>query len=201
MSVFKMKLGAICGLIIGPVLLVGNYLETSEKKRIEREGIETIAIPSSKEEQRGRRGVRHYMVEIHYPVAGAVIRTAKAEISHDLYDKIDSNPVLKIRYLKESPARFIVVGEPLESPLTYYGGAVFFLFGIGGTWWFFIRKQPEAQIAESTNASLPSVPPAESRSEAQSSSLSPERIAPVSLPDNDDRYKPLGERKRPPSDA
>ncbi len=148
----RLKLGSIIALLAGPFILVMNYLETSEKKQIDREGIETVAIPTNKIERRGRKGGRTYKLEVQYPVLGAGTQTAKVEVSRELYEKVDSAPILKVKYLKGTPSKLIVVGESLDSPEMNYVGIGVLLLGIVGTWWFFVRKQPQTQPSEPASA-------------------------------------------------
>lgn len=137
---FRLKLAVIIALIAGPFVLFMNYMETTEKKKIDREGVETIAIPTTKMASRGRKGGRTYKLEIKYPVEGSGTQTAKVNVSHELYDNIESQPIIKIKYLKTDPKKLIIVGEPLESTLMMVVGIVVLLFGIGGTWMLFIKK-------------------------------------------------------------
>lgn len=137
---FRLKLASIIALIAGPFVLFIYYSEMTEKKKIDREGVETIAIPTTKFEKRGRKGSRSYKLEIQYPVEGAGTQTAKVDVSHELYDNIESKPIIKIKYLKTDPKKLIILGEPLSSTSMMVIGFAVLLFGIGGTWWFIIKK-------------------------------------------------------------
>jgi hypothetical protein len=142
----RFKFISLIALVLGPYLLVTNYQETTEKKRIDREGIETGAIPMSKSESRGRKGSRTYKIEIQYPVQGAKVQKAQVSVSRELYDRIDNVPELKVKYLKEDTSKLIVVGERIEKPEMYGAGAVVTALGVFGVWWNFLRKKRDANI-------------------------------------------------------
>lgn len=136
----RLKIGSILALLIGPFIIVMNLLEINEKKVIDREGIEATAIPVSKLERRGRKGGRTYKLEVEFPTKNDGVQTAQVEVSKELYENIESRPVLKVKYLEKKPTQVIVLGEPLGKPeLTYVGIGVLAL-GLFGTWWHFIRK-------------------------------------------------------------
>lgn len=137
----RLKLGSILALLIGPFIIVMNFLEINEKKAVDREGIEATAIPVTKMERRGRKGGRTYKLEIEFPTKDAKSQTAQVEVSKELYDNIEARPVLKVKYLEKQPTKVIVIGEPFGKPeLTYVGIGVLAL-GLFGTWWHFIRKK------------------------------------------------------------
>jgi hypothetical protein len=138
----KLKLGSIIALLVGPFLLIMTYRETTEKKEIARDGIQTMAIPTAKIASRGRRGSRTYKLDVHYAVQGGSQQTARIKVSKGLYDRIDTDPILPIKYLAKNPSKLIVVGEPLENPAMYVVGGVLLVLGVAGTWWYFIRKTP-----------------------------------------------------------
>src|SRR4051812_38469028 len=144
----RLKLAAIVALIAGPGMIVINYLETTQKQKIAREGIETAAFPMSKSISRGRRSARTYKLTIRYLLEGGQTENATVRVSHELFDKAESEPIMVAKYLKEDPKRVIIVGEPLSYTELYYAGAAVFLFGLGGTWWCFIRKKPEVETVE-----------------------------------------------------
>jgi hypothetical protein len=148
----RLKLGSILALVAGPFILVMNYLETSEKKQIDKAGIEAVAIPVSKMERRGRKGGRTYKLEIEFPTKDAKTQTAQVEVSKELYENIEAKPILRVKYLEDKPTQVIVVGEPMGKPELMYVGIAVFLVGIGGTWWYFIRKKPEAAEPETAAA-------------------------------------------------
>lgn len=129
-----------------------NFQETAEKKKIDREGIETAALPLSKIERKGRRGSKTYKLEIQYPDQAGGTHTQEVTVPRDLYDNIEANPILNIKYLKEQPTKLVVVGPPLESPEMNYVGIGLLAFGLFGTWWNFIRKKPAAQPQEPVSA-------------------------------------------------
>jgi len=142
----RLKLASLAALVIGPVLLVTNYKETTEKKQISQEGIATIAVPTAKSSSRGRRGGRRYKLEIQYPVQGEQ-RTERVSVSKELYDRAESEPVINIKYLGTDPSKVIVVGEPIEKPEMYVIGSVLFALGAAGTWWNFLRKGKVQEVA------------------------------------------------------
>ena len=148
----RFKLLSLIGLIAGPFLLVTNYQETTEKKRIESEGVQTGAIPLSKMDSRGRRGSHTYKIEIQYVVQDSKALKAQVTVSHELYDRIDSVPELKVKYLKEDPSKVIIVGEPLERPEMYAVGGAFTAIGIFGTWWNFVRKKRDSNVGSPVTA-------------------------------------------------
>lgn len=138
----RFKLGAIVALLVGPFILVMNFMETKEKKQIEKEGVETLALPTEKTEKRGRKGRRSYELGVEYPVVGGSTQTSKVEVSKELYDTVGEESFLKIKYLKEAPSKVIVVGEKIDRPEMNYIGAGVFVVGLVGCWWFFVRKKP-----------------------------------------------------------
>lgn len=140
---FRLKLAAIICLLIGPFMIVMNFLETKEKKQIEKEGVETVAVVTEKTEKRGRKGRRSYEFDVQYKV-GTSTQSAKVDVSKERYESIDAAPILQIKYLKDNPSKLIVVGDQLEHPELTYIGAGLFLFGLVGCWWHFVRKKPEA---------------------------------------------------------
>jgi hypothetical protein len=140
----RFKLGAIASLLIGPFILVMNFMETKEKKQIDKDGVETLALPTEKTEKRGRKGRRSYELGVEYPVEGGSTQTAKVDVSKELYDTVGEDSFIKIKYLKEMPSKLIVVGEKIEHPELNYIGAGIFVLGLVGCWWVFLRKKPEA---------------------------------------------------------
>ena len=148
----RFKFASLIALVAGPFLLVTNYQETSEKQRIEREGIETSAIPLTKTDSRGRKGSHTYKLEIQYPVQGSGAQRAQVSVSHELYDRIDSMPELKVKYLKEDATKVIIVGERLDKPEMYAAGGIATALGVFGTWWYFIRKKRDANAGAPVRA-------------------------------------------------
>ena len=137
----RLKLGCVAALIIGPVMLVTNYLNTAEKKQIDREGIQATAIAATTIDQT-RRGTHTYKLEVQYPVKGSsVARSAEVTVSRERYDNIESEPFVPIKYLKSDPTKLIVIEEPLEEPEMYVAGSILFLLGAVGTWWAFLRRR------------------------------------------------------------
>jgi hypothetical protein len=157
----RLKIGSVLALVIGPFILVMNYLETSKNQKIDREGIAVAAEPTAKIEKRGRKGRKSYKVEIEFPLQGGGGKyTTQVNVSHQLYDRIDTIPALQIKYLKEKPSELIVVGEPLTKPEMNYIGIGIFALGAIGTWWYFIRKQPQLASVETPAGEPPPLPPA-----------------------------------------
>ena len=144
----RLTIAALIALVLGPGLAIMTIKDTNEKKKIDSEGVETAAIPVSKSEKRGRRGGKTYKLQIKYPVQGGAVQTAEVSVSEDLYNRVDSEPIVKIKYLKESPEKVIVVGQRIEQPENLYIGGGIFLFGAIGTWWSFTRKNRQADEAE-----------------------------------------------------
>ncbi|MGV3533414.1 MAG: hypothetical protein ACO1QR_13690 [Chthoniobacteraceae bacterium] len=137
----RFKLISIIALLAGPFILVMNHQETTEKKKIDQEGIETVAIPVSKIERRGRRGGKTFKLEVEYPVGDAGSRIATVDVSRELYERIESEPILTVKYLKESPEKLVVVGEPLEQPEMNIVGVGALALGVVGSWWNFGRRK------------------------------------------------------------
>src|SRR5213593_2980886 len=125
----KLKFWAILALLAGPFILVMNYVETTEKKQIAREGIETVGVPTAKITRRGRRGGRTYKLEVPYPVQGGGSRTERISVSRELYEKAETQPILQMKYLARDPSKVIIVGEPIEKPEMYIFGGVVFALG------------------------------------------------------------------------
>ena len=144
----RLTTAALVALVLGPTLAFITIKDTNEKKKIESEGIETSAVPVSKSEKRGRKGGTTYKLQLHYPVQGGAGKTAEVSVSEELYHRVDSEPVVQIKYLKESPDKVIVVGQRIEQPENLYISGVLVLFGVIGTWWSFFRKKPELEEAE-----------------------------------------------------
>lgn len=135
------KLGAIGALLVGAVILVMGLMDTAEKKKIDREGIETTAIATAKSDHRGRKGSHTYKLDIVFPGKEGGKHTAKVEVPREIYDKIDDNhPLLKIKYLESLPGKAIVVGQPLEAAGMLLVGGVVLLVGAFGTWKNFFRN-------------------------------------------------------------
>ena len=197
----RIKFICIILLLAGPFILVMNYRDTSENKLIDREGIKTLAVPTAKINQRGRKGSRGYKLEVQYPVEGLGIQTATVNVSHELYDKVESMQTLEIKYLKTFPSKLIIIGEPLESQSINYFGIGLFLVGIYATWYAFIRKNPEAGHTESSATQPRSKQIINTPLEQQLSSQPKQATTIPSLPDDDDRYKPPSARRQPPSNA
>jgi hypothetical protein len=106
-----------------------------------------MAIPTAKIERRGRKGGRTYKVEVEYFAKGSGKQTQQIRVSHELYDRIESQPSINIKYLPSDTSKVIVVGEPLGTPEMYVVGLGLLAFGVAGGWWFFLRKRPGLAIA------------------------------------------------------
>ena len=137
----RFKLISIIALLAGPFILVMNHQETTEKKKIDQEGVETIAIPISKIERKGRRGGKTFKLEVEYPVAASGTQTAIVDVSRELYERIEAEPILRVKYLKESPEKLVVIGEPLEHPEMNIVGVGALALGVVGSWWNFGRRK------------------------------------------------------------
>ena len=152
----KLKLGSIIALLVGPFLIAMNYFETTQKQEIARDGIATVAMPTAKITRRGRRGSRSYKLELEYPLQSGGTRTERVSVSRELFDKAESQPLIQIKYSAKDPSKLIIVGEPIENPAMYIVGAVLFVLGAAGTWWYFIRRRPEAVPQPVGGTSYPS---------------------------------------------
>lgn len=139
---WKLKIGAILALLIGPFIIVMNFLEISEKTKIDKEGVATEAFVEQATEKKGRKGRVNREVELAYIVEGAKEPVhKKMDVSKEIFDRLtEENRTLPVKYLKADPTKLIIVGEPKGQPALYAVGAAIFLFGIGGIWWFFIRR-------------------------------------------------------------
>lgn len=138
----RLKIFSLIALVLGPLIFADAHAKEKEKKLIDREGVATEAIPLAKMENRGRRGSRSYKLEIEYSVEALGKLTSKVDVSKALYERAETVPVIKIKYLASAPEKLIVVGEPIEETSGKLAAAAVFLFGIGGTWWSFFRKKP-----------------------------------------------------------
>jgi hypothetical protein len=138
----RLKIFSLIALVAGPVIFGIAHVKETEKKLIDREGVAVEAIPLAKIENRGRRGSRSYKLEVEYPVETLGKLKAEIGVSKELYEKAESEPVIKIKYLASAPEKVIVVGEPTDENEGKLMAAAAFLFGIGGTWWSFFRKKP-----------------------------------------------------------
>ena len=140
----KLRFGSVIALLAGLYIIVTNFLETTERKQIDREGIHTVGISTLKIEHRGRRGARYYELEVLYPVEAAVIHSTRVVVSRELYVKTRPRSALIIKYLEDDPSKLIIVGESLASPEKYAVGVAVLVLGAAGTWWFFIRNRAVA---------------------------------------------------------
>ena len=141
----RLKLAAIACLLIGPFMIVMNFLETKEKKQIEKDGVETVAAVMGGTEKRGRKGRRSYEFDVQYQV-GTSTQSAQVPVSKERFEAMNATPVLQIKYLKDNPSKLIVVGDQIEHPELTYIGAGLFVFGLVGCWWLFLRKKPEEAL-------------------------------------------------------
>ena len=148
----RLSIAALVALVLGPALAFITIKDTNEKKKIESEGIETTAVPVSKSEKRGRKGGTTYKLKLHYAVQGGAAQTADVSVPEELYHRVDADPVVPIKYLKESPDKVIVVGQRIEQPENLYISGVLVLFGVIGTWWSFFRKKPAVEEPEAVPA-------------------------------------------------
>jgi len=135
----KLKLAAVLAIIIGPVLMVMAYLEKKEYDNIAKNGIETVGIPMVKTASAGRKSSRTYKVELEFKDEAGATKNTTLKVSKELYDRVDTMPVLRLKYLKADPSKMIVVGFPKSSAGGITGGLVVFLLGVGGTVFFFLR--------------------------------------------------------------
>jgi hypothetical protein len=138
----RLKIFSLIALVAGPVIFGSAHLKEAEKKLIDREGVAVEAIPLAKIENRGRRGSRSYKLEVEYPVEAQGKLKSQIKVSKALYEKAESEPVIKVKYLAAAPEKVTVVGEPTDETEGKLGSAVVFLLGVGGTWWNFFRKKP-----------------------------------------------------------
>jgi hypothetical protein len=153
----NLKTIAIIALIAGPILIGYTYYDISQKEKINKEGVETAAIPKAKIESKSRKGSRSYKLDIEFPT-GSGTHSSRVTVPKEIYDRIESNPVLKIKYLKEDPDKLILVGRPLGNPEMYGVGAAVFVLGAIGSWWYFLRKPKQPQFTQYGGGG-PSAPP------------------------------------------
>lgn len=135
----KLKIAAVLAIVIGPVLMVMAYLEKKEYDNIAKNGIETVGIPMVKTASAGRKSSRTYKVELDYKDETGATKSTTLKVSRQLYDRVDTMPILRLKYLKADPSKMIVVGFPNSSAGGITGGLVVFLLGVGGTVFFFLR--------------------------------------------------------------
>lgn len=135
----KIKIAAVLSIIIGPVLMVMAYLEKKEYDNIAKNGIETVGIPMVKTASAGRRSSRTYKVDLEYKDEAGATKSTTIKVSKELYDRVDAMPILRLKYLKADPSQMIVVGFPKSSAGGMWAGVGVLVFGLGGTWFFFLR--------------------------------------------------------------
>lgn len=141
----RFKIGAIIALLVGPFILFMNHKETSEKTKIDKEGTETTALVVDKIETRGRKGRRNLDLKITFVAGEAKTPVTKTlDASKELWEKTSEASPLKVKYLKEDPNQVIIVGEPMGEPFLYAVGGAVLLYGLGGSWYNFIRKPKAA---------------------------------------------------------
>lgn len=136
----KIKIAAVLAVLIGPVLIVMAYREKKEYDQIAKDGIETVGIPLVKTASAGRKSSRTYKVELEYKDETGGTKNANLKVSKELYDRVDTMPVLRLKYLKADPNKMIVVGFPRSSVGGMGMGMGVFGFGVIGSCFFFIRR-------------------------------------------------------------
>ena len=136
----KIKIAAVLAIVIGPVLMVMAYLEKKQYDQIVKDGIETVGVPTMKTASAGRKSSRTYKLELEYKDEAGATKNTTLKISKELYDRVDAMPLLRLKYLKADPSKMVVVGFPKSSAGGMWAGGGVFLFGIGGTWFFFMRR-------------------------------------------------------------
>ena len=99
------------------------------------------AVGSGSARRKGRRGGKTFKLEVEYPVAESGTRTAIVDVSRELYERIEAEPLLRIKYLKESPEKLVVIGEPLEQPEMNIVGVGALALGVVGSWWNSARRK------------------------------------------------------------
>lgn len=143
------KTSAIICLFLGPGMLIMNYYDNAGRQKIDREGVQMVAIPVSKSDLRGRKGKHTYKVELQYPVRGLGNQRTTAEISQTLYDQLETKKFLQIKYLKDDVSKVIIIGERIVKPEMYYAGGILLAIGVIGTWWTVFRKKNDAPLESS----------------------------------------------------
>jgi hypothetical protein len=134
----RAKLVAIALLLVGPFMIVMNYTETQQRAKIAKEGIETVAMPVSATKRKGS-----YHANVEFKVGDSTV-TERVEIDRALFDKIDSVPLLKIKYLRDAPNKLILADKPVDKPELYYVGAGLFVAGGVLCYFQFLRRKPAA---------------------------------------------------------
>ncbi len=139
------KLLSILALLVGPVLLAVDFISFRKNQEVDRVGVETTAVATSKTQFGKKDGYAHTL-EITYSLKNGKMVSKEVMISKALHQKIDAQPTIKVKYHPEFPGRVIIVGEPLVEAGDVAKGIVVTLGGLFGVWWFFIRKKPAAEV-------------------------------------------------------
>lgn len=135
---WRAKIIAIVLTLVGPGLLIAGFSEANKQKKIEKEGVDTVAIITNSKDRRGRKGRHTYTLVLNVPQAS---KSHSVDVSKSLYEKAAIGTPLPIRQIPSQPDTFAIIGESDDSLFMEIGGGVMFLVGIGMIWYTMIRKK------------------------------------------------------------
>lgn len=121
----------LCSFLGGFIMFLGNVIAYPEYNKLHEEGIETDAIVTAKTLRKsGKGGIVHsYSLFVEYQDFNQQNYKEKIAASKSVYDAIDDNPVIKIKYLPDSPknvqssTRIEKFQKNFYSQLVLWGGA------------------------------------------------------------------------------
>jgi len=135
----RLKLAAIIGVVVGPILAYTGFKEKQRIGKIEKDGVEVAGVPMSGEMRKGRKGGKTCTIKVIYPSAdGKGAPTTKDfKVKSAFFESISAGDqitadTVKVKMLPDQPEEaYIVDGSDDDRAMFPVGVGVFVLGGIG----------------------------------------------------------------------
>jgi hypothetical protein len=152
MGKFKKVWAIIALFVMGPCFIVMGTRELLNSRKLKDHGKTAMGIATEKSSHRRRRSTTYY-VKVQFQTESGKTYTESFDVSEKEYDRVESDPVVKVHYLPEDP-RICAAGETVKMKfgnilwgLGFLGGAVFLIL-------YFKQPIDEDEAAEHVAASV-----------------------------------------------
>ena len=138
MAKFKKVFAIVALFIMGPGLIIFGTRELINSRKLADHGQTAIGTATEKSKYRRKLSTTYY-VTVRFQTAAGQTSTKKFTVSEADYDRVESDPAMKVHYLPEDPS-VCAVGEKVE---TKFANIIWGLVMLGGAIYLVLYfKQP-----------------------------------------------------------
>ncbi|OTG91943.1 hypothetical protein [Acinetobacter sp. ANC 3813] len=108
----KEKIFALIILFGGLILSITSFNDSRDYSKVEKRGIDVMSEPMTQYAERTKRGaVVGYNISPRFKAKDGAMYTCHGDVAKAVIDRLRDNPVIKVRYLLNSPEVCMIEGQ------------------------------------------------------------------------------------------